>query len=128
MGTETAEFLLARGCRVSVVEMLDKIAAGESGTILPVIQKDFRDHGVQEYVNTRVSAVEGGAVLAENTETGKTIRIPCDYVVMAVGSKKFLPDLAGVTVPVYYAGDCSGEKTADISAAIRSAYKTANSI
>ena len=128
VGTETAEFLIAQGCQVSVIEMLDKIAAGESGTILPVIQQDFKDHNVQEYVNTKVSAVEDGAVVAENTETKETVRIPCDYVIMAVGSKKFLPDLTGVTVPVYYAGDCSGNRTADISSAIRSAYKTANSI
>ncbi|MFR2031419.1 MAG: NAD-binding protein [Collinsella sp.] len=30
VGTETAEYLLQHGCEVAIVEMLDKIAAGES--------------------------------------------------------------------------------------------------
>ena len=130
VGTETAEYLLEHGCKVSIVEMLDKIASGESDTILPLIRKDFVAQGVQEFVNTKVRAVaeDGKAVLAVDTRAQEEVRIPCDYVVMAVGSKKNIPDLTGVTVPVYYAGDCSGESTADISAAIRSAYAVANSI
>ena len=34
----------------------------------------------------------------------------------------------GVTVPVYYAGDCSGERTAGIMEAVRGGYKAANEI
>ena len=30
VGTETAEYLLEQGCTVSIVEMLDKVAIGES--------------------------------------------------------------------------------------------------
>ena len=37
VGTETAEYLLQHGCEVAIVEMLDKIAAGESETILPLM-------------------------------------------------------------------------------------------
>lgn len=47
---------------------------------------------------------------------------------MAVGSKKNTLDLEGVTVPVYYAGDCSGERTAGIMEAVRGGYKAANEI
>ena len=49
-------------------------------------------------------------------------------VVMAVGSRKNVLDVEGVTVPVYYAGDCSGERTASIMEAVRSGYKAANEI
>ena len=49
-------------------------------------------------------------------------------VVMAVGSRKNVLDVDGVTVPVYYAGDCSGERTAGIAEAIRGGYKAANEI
>ena len=56
------------------------------------------------------------------------ITIACDLVVMAVGSKKNVLDVEGVTVPVYYAGDCSGERTASIAEAIRGGYKAANEI
>jgi len=47
---------------------------------------------------------------------------------MAVGSKKNVFNVEGVTAAVYYAGDCSGERTASIAEAIRSGYKAANEI
>jgi len=47
---------------------------------------------------------------------------------MAVGSRKNVFDAEGVTVPVFYAGDCSGERTAGIAEAVRGGYKAANEI
>ena len=126
VGTETAEYLLEQGCTVSIVEMMDKIANGESSTILPTILADFRAHNVQQYLNTKVSAIEAGGVRAVRGE--EEISIPCDMVVMAVGSRKNVFDVEGITVPVYYAGDCSGERTASIAEAVRSGYKAANEI
>ena len=126
VGTETAEFLLGRGCKVSVVEMLDKIAAGESDTILPLIMADFEENGVDQHVNTRLSAVTDEGIEAVCGE--ETVKIACDYVVMAVGSKANPFDVSGVTVPVTFVGDCSGERTADIASAIRTAYNAANSL
>ena len=126
VGTETAEYLLEKGCTVSIIEMMDKIANGESSTILPTIMADFKAHNVQQYVNTKVSAIESGAVKATKGE--EEITIPCDMVVMAVGSKKNIFDVTGVTVPVYYAGDCSGDRTASIMEAVRGGYKAANEI
>ena len=126
VGTETAEYLLEQGCGVTIIEMMDKIASGESSTILPTILADFKAHNVQQFVSTRVSAIEPGCVKALQGE--EEIRIPCDTVVMAVGSRKNLPQLEGVTTSVYYAGDCSGDRTASIAEAIRGGYKAANSI
>ena len=126
VGTETAEYLLEKGCTVSVIEMLDKIANGESSTILPTIMADFAKHGVEQYVNTKVLAIEDHAVKAVRGE--EELNINCDTVVMAVGSKKNVLDLEGVTVPVYYAGDCSGEHTASIAEAIRGGYRAANEL
>ncbi len=130
VGTETAEYLLEHGCKVSIVEMMDKIASGESNTILPIILKDFAAGGLQQFVNTRVNAIadDGKAILATDTVKNEDVTIPCDYVVMAVGSKKNTFDVTGVTVPVQFVGDCSGERTADISSAIRTAYNAANNI
>ena len=126
VGTETAEYLLKQGCTVSIVEMMDKIANGESSTILPTIMAGFQKHDVKQYVNTKVSAIEPGCVKAMQGE--EEIAIPCDHVVMAVGSRKNVLDIEGVTVPVYYAGDCSGERTAGIMEAVRGGYKAANDI
>lgn len=128
VGTETAEYLLEQGCKVSIVEMLDKIANGESGTILPLIMADFAKNQVGQYVNTKVTAITDAGVEAVDTKTGENITIPCDYVVMAVGSKKVPFSTEGITVPVQFVGDCSGERTASIAEAIRTAYQAANEI
>ena len=128
VGTETAEFLLERGCQVAIVEMLDKIASGESSTILPIILKDFAAHSVEQFVKTQVIAITAGGVEAVNTETKEAVSIPCDWVVMAVGSKKAPFSTEGVMVPVKFVGDCSGERTASIAEAIRSGYFAANEI
>ena len=126
VGTETAEYLLEKGCTVTIVEMLEKIANGESSTILPTIMGHFAQAGVQQLVNTKVLAIEGNAVKALKGE--EEIAIECDTVVMAVGSKKNTMDLSGVTVPVVYAGDCAGERTAGILEAIRGGYHAANNL
>ena len=126
VGTETAEYLLEQGCTVSIIEMMDKIANGESSTILPTILADFAKHDVKQYVNTKVSAITPNAVMALQGE--EEIEIPCDMVVMAVGSRKKVLDVTGVTVPVFYAGDCSGDRTASIAEAVRGGYKAANQI
>lgn len=128
VGTETAEYLLEKGCDVSIIEMMDKIAGGESSTILPTILADFAKHDVKQYVNTKVSAIENDGKVVRASENGKELIIKCDMVVMAVGSRKNTFDVEGITVPVYYAGDCSGERTASIMEAVRSGYKAANEI
>ena len=39
-----------KGHQVTIVEMMDKIAAGESTTVLPLMMKDFADHNVKQLV------------------------------------------------------------------------------
>ena len=42
VGAETAEYLTNKGLEVSIVEMMDKIAAQESETVLPLMEADFK--------------------------------------------------------------------------------------
>ena len=129
VGTETTEYVVDKGCTASIIEMTDKIANGESSTILPLIMADFAKHDVKQYVNTKVKAItnEGKTIVATDAED-KEITIDCDMIIMAVGSKKNVIDMEGVTVPVTYVGDCSGDRTASIAEAIRTGYKAANEI
>lgn len=129
VGAETAEFVANKGNAVSIIEMTDKIAAQESGTVLPFMMADFAAHDVKQYVNTKVSNItnDGKTINATDAE-GNAVTIECDTIIMAVGSKKNEFDVEGVTVPVYYAGDCAGERTADIASAIRGGYNAANEI
>lgn len=128
VGTETAEYLANKGCEVSVVEMMDKIAAGESSTVLPLVMKDFAAHDVKQFVNTKVLSILDNTVVAENTTDQSEVILEADVIVNALGSKKNLFDESGITVPMTYVGDCSGERTADIASAIRTGYHAANNI
>lgn len=125
VGCETAEYLAERGCKVAVVEMLDTIAAGESTTILPTLMENYKKFGVEQYPSHKVQEIGISEIVCSDKE-GKELRIPCDYVVMAVGAHPVEWDataLVGEGIPVVFIGDC--EKTSDISHAIRSAYDAA---
>ena len=104
VGAETGEYLANQGAEVSIVEMTDKIAREESSTVLPTMMKDFADHNVKQYVNTRVLAIEnnGTLVKAFDTKEEKEIAIECDYIVMAAGSKKNVLDVEGIKIDEYY--------------------------
>ncbi len=122
VGAETAEYLANKGHHVTIVEMMDKIASGESTTVLPLMMKDFAEHNVKQLVNTKVDHIENNIVYTENEQ------IKADTIINALGSKKNIFDESTITIPFVYAGDCSGEKTADIASAIRSGYQAANNI
>ena len=128
VGTETAEYLADKGLEVCIIEMTDKIAAGESSTVMPLIVKDFTAHNVKQYVNTKVRSIKDNTIKAVNTQDNSEVTIQADTIVNALGSKKNEFDVTGIKVPSVFAGDCSGERTADISAAIRSGYNAGNGI
>ena len=126
VGCETAEYLAARGCKVSVIEMMDKIAAGESVTILPTLLENYKTYGVEQYPSHKVKEFRMDAVVCENKDAAE-VTIPCDYIVLAMGARSNEFDAAALEaagIPVYSIGDAAG-KAADISNAIRTGYDTA---
>mgnify|MGYP005867158189 FL=1 len=126
VGCETAEYLAARGCKVSVIEMMDKIAAGESTTILPTLLENYKTYGVEQYPSHKVKEFRMDAVVCENKD-GVEVTIPCDHIVLAMGARSNEFDAAALeaaNIPVYSIGDAAG-KAADISNAIRTGYDTA---
>ena len=128
VGAETAEYLASKGIEVSIVEMMDKIAAQESETVLPLMEADFKEHNVQKFVNTRVSEIKDNVIYVVNTKDETNVEITADTIVNALGYKRNVFDDSKLTVPFTYVGDCSGERTADIASAIRTGYKAANEI
>lgn len=126
VGCETAEYLAARGCKVSVIEMMDKIAAGESTTILPTLLENYKTYGVEQYPSHKVKEFRMDAVVCENKD-GAEVTIPCDYIVLAMGARSNEFDAAALeasNISVYSIGDAAG-KAADISNAIRTGYDAA---
>ncbi len=131
VGVETAEYLANQGCKVTIIEMLDAIAKEESGTVLPTLTKELDTYGVVRHTNTKLEEIKKDVITvttAAPEQEAKTFDVPADFVVMAVGAKKNLPELDGVTVPVHYVGDCEGERPSNINHAIESAYDVANAL
>ncbi len=78
--------------------------------------------------NTKVITIKDNVIHAISTKDDTEIEIHADTIVNALGSKKNVYDVSGITKEVTYIGDCSGERTADIASAIRSGYHAANAI
>ena len=127
VGVETAEYLAARGCNVTIIEMMDQIAKEESSTILPTLMSELEHSNVQILTSAKLSEINDHAVIVEKTENEKTsvLEIRSDFVVMAVGARKNLPDLSACPLPLHYIGDCAGERPSNIDHAIKSAYDAA---
>lgn len=129
VGCETAEYLAEKGCQVSVIEMMDKIAAGESETILPTLKENYKKYGVAEYPSHKVEEIQMGKVICRNKAEEEVI-IDCDFVVLAMGAKPVIFDttfLEEAKIPFAKIGDC-GERAADIANAVRTTYDTVNAI
>ena len=127
VGVETAEYLASRGCKVTIIEMMDQIAKEESSTVLPTLMSELEHYHVQILTSAKLSEINDHAVIIEKTEEEKTTtaEIESDFVVMAVGARKNLPELSACPLPLHYIGDCAGERPSNIDHAIKSAYDVA---
>ncbi|WP_352337349.1 bilirubin reductase, long form [Psychrobacter sp. 16-MNA-CIBAN-0192] len=128
VGCETAEYLAEQDCKVSIVEMQDKIADHLSTTILPTMLENYRIHGVEQYVNHQVISIDKEKLHCVDKDN-KPVEIPCDYVVIASGARPVEFDTAAFLdkgIAVVKVGDCS--EVTDISHAIKTAYDAANAL
>lgn len=126
VGCETAEYLASRGCKVSVIEMMDKIAAQESSTILPTLMENYKKYGVAQYPSHKVKEFKLDSVICENKD-GEEVKILCDHIVLAMGARSNEFDVSSLEdagIEVYSVGDAV-QKASDISNAIRTGYDTA---
>ena len=129
VGCEVAEHLcLQEGNKVSIIEMDNSIAKGESSTILPTLMENFTRNNVEIYTNHKVNKIDKECIICENNND--EIKIPCDYVVMAVGARPNSFDVDKLlenNIKVVKIGDCK-DRAADIENAIKTAYDAANEI
>ena len=85
VGLEAAEHLAERGVPVTVIEMLDEVGTDLGRLRRICVLQALADEGVEQLTGTTVVAVKAGAVVVE--QGNLTREVPCDTVVMAVGSR-----------------------------------------
>jgi len=87
IGVEMTEALVARGCRVTMVEMLPQILPMLDWEMAHHVRRHMESHGVRVLTETKLTAIEPssrnpGAVGSVRTTVGA---VPADMVIMAVG-------------------------------------------
>lgn len=128
VGVETAEVLVSKGCRVTIIEMLDAIAADMPRNNRTDITQRLLAAGVEALTNARVERV------AETTLTisvgGETREMPIgDQLILAVGAepdREVIPLLEEAGIPHVLVGDCN--RPGDFLSALRDAWLTALSV
>ncbi|MCX6551011.1 MAG: FAD-dependent oxidoreductase [Acidobacteria bacterium] len=124
VGVETALFLGPLGIEVTIVEMLEKIAAGESATILPFINAELPRYRVRVLTRHVVESVEPDG-LRVATPDHTTLAIPCDTVVVAAGTRRnatFVQEIQARGLECHVAGDCSDTGTGTLAGAIHDGF------
>ncbi len=109
VGMETADFLAAKGKKVTIVEMLKEIGTGLEARNLLALKTELSERNVKVATSVKVEAINSKGVVATDSQ-GKRVNFPADTVVLACGVKT--PDsmqaaLAGKIKDVFVVGDAS---------------------
>ena len=106
---ETAEFLSQKGCRVTVVEMLDQLAADMEGTSRALLLERLSKLPISVKLSTRVEEIREGRVRVKNEEG--EVRLGAETILLALGSRsndemvKILRE-KGIVPQLFIIGDC----------------------
>lgn len=127
IGLEMASYFSTIGTKVTVVEMLDKIAGPTDREISSILMKNYEKQGVAFCLSAKVVKVTDDSVVYE--KDGKTCEVKADKVLLSIGRRANTKDLGleniGVmlergaivtdrfmktnVVNVYAAGDVNGK-------------------
>ncbi len=92
IGLEMASYFNSAGSKVTVIEMLNKIAGPTDAEISTILQKNCEKKGVTFKLGCKVTAVEKGAVKYQ-TADGREESVSCDYTLLSIGRR---PSSAGI--------------------------------
>ncbi|MNI39468.1 2-enoate reductase FldZ [compost metagenome] len=125
-GLETAEYLVDRGNRVTVVEMQPRIGPDAYLPNLIDIVTRLKKSGVELLASTKLVEVKDGSVVLENTSTGEVTEREADAVVLSIGvtpESSFTEELKQALPNVKVIGDAG--KPGRIGQAIQTGFETA---
>ncbi len=85
IGLEMASYFNSVGSKVTVVEMLDKIAGPTDREISSILQKNYEKKGMTFKLSCKVTGIPKGFVEYENNGAKETIE--AEYVLMSIGRR-----------------------------------------
>ncbi len=107
VGAETAEHLRQKGCEVTIVEMLGKLAADMEATTREFLLDRISSQGISVLLSTKVEKVQDGRVLVKSGKEEKWME--ADTIVLALGARPardLLRELEEKVPEITAAGDC----------------------
>ena len=130
VGCEVGLEFVHMGKEVTIIEMLERLAAGIIGIYRTALLDLMDEVGIRSMVKTKCKEIRDDGVVVEDG-TGKETFLQSDTVVLAAGMKaktgevRKLRDAAG-GIPVFEIGDCV--RPAKIGEAVQEGYTAAMSI
>jgi len=85
IGLEMASYYATAGSKVTVVEMMDKIAGPTDAEISTMLLKEYQKKGVEFKLGAKVVGVEPDGVVYE--KDGKTEKVASDKVLLSIGRR-----------------------------------------
>ena len=85
IGLEMASYFNSVGSKVTVIEMLDKIAGPTDREISTILQKNYEKKGITFHLKSKVAGITSNAVEFEN-EAGKH-SVPANNVLLSIGRR-----------------------------------------
>ena len=85
IGLEMADYYSTVGSKVTVIEMMNKIAGEAGDKVSAVLQKALEKKGIEFKLNCRVSEFRENAVVFE--DNGETLNIDADKVLISIGRR-----------------------------------------
>ncbi len=85
IGLEMAGYFSSAGSKVTVIEMLDKIAGPTDREISAILQSNYEKKGIEFKLSCKVTGISKGAV--EYEENGEIRTAPADHVLMSIGRR-----------------------------------------
>lgn len=85
IGLEMASYFNSCGCKVTVVEMMDRIGGTTDKKIADILLKNYLKKGIEFHMNAKVSGVSEGEVIFEKDGQAKVIT--AEKVLLSTGRK-----------------------------------------
>lgn len=99
IGLEMASYFNSVGIKVTVIEMLDRIAGPTDSEISDILLKNYKKKGVDFKLSCKVTAIGSDAVTYEEKNETKTI--PATKVLVSIGRKPFIDGIGLESIGVY---------------------------
>jgi dihydrolipoamide dehydrogenase len=98
IGLEMASYFNSAGSKVTVVEMMDKIAGPTDREISEILLKNYEKKGITFNLGCAVTGVEPGKVIYKKGD--QVLEVPADKVLLSIGRRAFTEGLGLETIGV----------------------------